>query len=154
MYNVHFILGIRTSRIEGCCSERLSTLSRKNIRPIDLFAVIAHLSDPATEIALVNMVIIIGVFHSCIHNVMRTDIRIIIGHIEDTVIAKILTPAVLTDERTVSLELRIEIGTRIIVIPSDDHNIVIRLLRTDVTIGIRRLVIILGITLRTADCAV
>ena len=85
---------------------------------------------------------------------MRTDIRVIIGHIEDTVIAKILTPAVLTDERTVSLERRIEIGTRIIVIPSDDHNIVIRLLRTDVTICIRRLVIILGITLRTADCAV
>ena len=73
---------------------------------------------------------------------MYTDIRIIIRNIKYSVIAKTSTPAILTDKCSVPLKINGKIILGITVVPADNHNVVIRLLCTDVAVGICLLIVI------------
>ena len=88
------------------------------------------------------MVIVARIFDLCIHNIVCAYIRIIIRYVKHPVLAERISPAVLTDKCAVSLEIHIKILLGITVVPADNHNVVIRLLRTDIAVGICLLIVI------------
>ena len=58
---------------------------------------------------------------------MNTDIAVKIGYIKISLVTKILSPAVGTDKRPIPLQVHIKILPGIIVIPSNNHGIMVRL---------------------------
>ena len=85
-------------------------------------------ADPATQICLVNVVVIICRLDSGIENVVDPNICIIVGHVKIPIVPKFAAPAVGADKRAIPLRRLIKIVSRIVVIPADDHNVMIWLL--------------------------
>ena len=59
---------------------------------------------------------------------MDPNICIIVGHVKIPIVPKFAAPAVGADKRAIPLRRLVKIVSRIVVIPADDHNVMIGLL--------------------------
>ena len=75
---------------------------------------------------------------------MCSNVCIIIGNIKEAVFPEIISPAVLTDKCSITLEISVKIILRIRIIPSDDHHIMVWFLCTNIAVCICAFVIIWG----------
>ena len=132
-----FSKGIKPSRCDHLC-----LICSINICRHDLFLIIAQASHPAASIRLINAVVIICIFHSGVCYTLCTHMGIIIGNIKNSIFSKILSPAVLADKGTISRHTNRKVGSFIVIIPSNDHHIMIGFLCSPVTVGICPAVIV------------
>ena len=134
-YNIYPVFCILASCIKSNSRKILVRFRCIYICSINRWLIKSDLSNPATEIRLIYMIIIIGVFYFCIYNVMTSDICIIIRNIKYALLSECLSPAVLADKGAVTLYIHRKIFFWIIIVPADDHNLMVRLFRSHITIG-------------------
>ena len=142
---IQLVLCILVRCIETCGSQILSLTGPVGIGKPSLVLPVANLSHPSAQIALMDVVVIVHRLHTCVYNIMDTNIAVKIGYIKISLVPKILSPAVGTDKRAVPCQVQVEILPGIIIIPSNDNRIMIRLFVSDVTIGVGLPVIVNGL---------
>ena len=142
--HIKLILGITVRCIEsGGCQHFPGTGPVRIGKPCLVLAV-SDLAHPAAQIALVDPIVML---HACVDNIMNPDIGVVVGYVKISLVPKILTPAVGTDKRPVPLQVHIKILPGIIVIPSNNHGIMVRLFAAHITVGIGFPVIVHGLAL-------
>ena len=127
-HGIYLIRCIFPGCIEADCLQLFFLLCRINIGKKCRFFSVTELPDPAAQICLVNVVVIICRLDSGIENVVDPNICIIVGHVKIPIVPKFAAPAVGTDKRAIPLRRLVKIVSRIVVIPADDHNVMIWLL--------------------------
>ena len=83
---------------------------------------------------MVYLFIIVHRFHTCVDNVVHTDIAVIVGYIKISLFPEIFSPAVRTDKRPIPLKLHVKIFFWEIVVPAHDYRIVIGLFIANVAV--------------------
>ena len=143
---IYIICRFRTCRIERNRLQCLVLPSRIDICKISLRPVVkSHRSDLTHQIRLIDLIVVVAVSKLCICHAVHADIGIIIRDIKESLVTKILSPAILADKCAVSRRFRIKIFLRIVVIPANDHHVMIRRLISIIIIGTAVPVIIIRI---------
>ena len=81
------------------------------------------------------MVIVICPVNPCVCHTVSANLCIIIGNIKSSAIAKAFAPAVLTQKRTVFRWSLRKILRRIIIIPSNDQNVMVHFILSIIIVG-------------------
>ena len=146
-YRIYFIFRILTCGIKTGCRQFFSFTCRIDIGKISILLAIAQLAYPAAQITLINLIIVIGIINPGIQDIMYSNVRIIVGYIEISLIPEFASPAVGADKRPVTFQVQIEIFFRVIIIPSDNHYVVIGFGCSDIAVSALFLIIIARVTL-------
>ena len=145
--HIQLVLRIPVRCIEACGGQVFSHAGPVCIGKPGFILSVANLSHPSAQIALIDAVIIVHRLHACVYNIMDTDIAVKVGYIKVSLVPEILSPAVGADKGAVPGQVHIKILPGIIVVPSHNDRIVVRLLASNVTIGIGFPVIVHGLAL-------
>ena len=142
IHRIDFI-GRSTRRVKSHRSESFRFLGRIDIGKKAALLFISLTALPAADIRLINMVVVIGRFHSCISHAAPGNVGILIGHIKDPILAEFFSPGILTDKSTVFFRLLFKILFRILVIPPQNQNVVRWLFSLRIIVSTRFFIIII-----------
>ena len=144
--HIDLIFCIRPCCIKPGCRQLFPFFCAISIGKPGCIFPIPDLTYPSAKITLVDIVIIVSRFNSRVYNIMDSNISIIIRYIKISLISEIFAPAVSTYKGSVSFQIHIKIFFREIIIPAYDHRIMVRLLRTNIAIGIGVTIVINRLT--------
>ena len=123
--HIHFILRVRCRSVEAHRLQRL-VLRCIRVRHPGLRLAESHLPGPAAEVALVIPVEIVRRSDAAVGDSALRDPAVLVGHMEKAAVSEVLSPAVHAEERSVRFRVRCKFFFRIVVIPSDDHRVMVR----------------------------
>ena len=124
--HIHFILRVRCRSVEAHCLQCLVRLRCIRVCHPGLRLAESHLPGPAAEVALVIPVEIVRRFDAAVGDSALRDPAVLVGHMEKAAVSEVLSPAVHAEERSVRFRGRCKFFFRIVVIPSDDHRVMVR----------------------------